>query len=277
MGSILSLLNHPPVVANLLTFLLLSAAERGLLRTAVWLVSGTLIGWSMEYSSTHNGFPFGMYVYHQESYPQDIWVGTVPLFASLSFAALTYFGYSAARTLLSALRRDGWTLQRIEPPDLATSWRVLLLATLLITWMDLVMDPVTHLGRYWFLGDLYHYDPPGMHFDVPLTNYAGWVWTSFLIVLVNQLADRRLAASGYPETPRFDLPLRPLWSIGSQAGTYLMMLIVSLYLMTSERVPEHTPLAGILVSGAVLSAIYGVFVVSMLRRGFERGQTPATS
>lgn len=261
-----TLWNHPPVAANLLSFLVLATSERGYARALLWLVSGTFVGWLMEFSSTHNGFPFGAYTYHVANYPDDIWLGTVPLFASLSFAALTYFGYSAALTLLSPLRREQWNVRRIDVPGLATSWRVLLLATLLITWMDLVMDPVTHLGRYWFLGDLYHYEPGGLHFDVPLSNYGGWLLTSFVIVLVNQQIDRWLAAAGHPAEPAFELPLRPLWAIASQAGTYIMMLVVTLYLMTSPEVPAATPLGGILLSGAALTGIYGVFVAVMLRR-----------
>jgi putative membrane protein len=266
--------DHPPVVANLISFLLLATAERGLLRTGVWLLTGTFIGWLMEFSSTHNGFPFGMYTYHRANYPDDVWLGDVPLFASVSFAALTYFGYSAALTLLSPLRYERGKLERLEVAGLATSWRVAVLATLLITWMDLVMDPVTHLGRYWFLGDLYHYEPGGVHFDVPLSNYAGWLFTSAAIVLVNQQLDRTLTSAGHAGAPAFNLPMRPLWSIGCQAGTYIMMLVVTIYLMMSSAVPAETPLGGILLSGLVLTAIYGVFVAVMLRRAFRQPSGP---
>jgi putative membrane protein len=254
------------------TFALLATAERGLARAGVWLLTGTFIGWLMEFSSTHNGFPFGGYSYHAANYPDDVWLGSVPLFASLSFAALTYFGYSAAMTLLSPLRREGARVRRVDVPGLWASWRALLLATLLITWMDLVMDPVTHLGRYWFLGDLYHYDPGGAHFGVPLSNYAGWLLTSFTIVLVNQMADGGLTRAGVPPSPAFELPFGPLWSIGCQAGTYIMMLAVTVYLMMGAEVPAATPLGGILVSGIVVSAIYGVFVAVMLRRAGAIGQ-----
>lgn len=258
--------DHPPVVVNFAVFVLLATAERGFARAAVWLVSAPFLCWLMELSSTHNGFPFGMYTYKQANYPDDLWLGTVPLFASLGFGSLMYFGYSAALTLLSPLRRDGSSMRRLDVPGLATSWRVLVLATVLITWMDLVMDPVTHLGRYWFLGDLYNYEPGGFHFDVPLSNYAGWFFTSFVIVLVNQAADRVLTDAGYPAAPAFELPLRPLWSIGCQAGTYLMMLVITVYLMTVAEVPSTTPLGAILASGLGLTALYATVVGVMLRR-----------
>jgi putative membrane protein len=271
MHAVLVLLrDHPPVVANLVTFALLATAERGFIRAGLWLLAGTFIGWSMEFSSTHNGFPFGTYSYHPTDYPDDVWLGSVPLFASLSFAALTYFGYSAALTLLSPLRVEGAQVRRLAVPGLPTSWRVLLLATVSITWMDLVMDPVTHLGRYWFLGDLYHYAPGGLHFGVPLSNYAGWLLTSFLIVLVNQTADGWMTRAGAPPSPAFELPFGPLWSIGCQAGTYVMMLVVTLYLMTSGDVPAGTPLGGILLSGLVFTGLYALFVGAALRRAIRQ-------
>jgi putative membrane protein len=269
-GIIALVRDHPPVAVNLAAFLLLAAAEVGVLRAATWLVSATSLCWLVELSSTRTGFPFGFYKYHQANYADDIWLGGIPLFASLGFGSLMYFGYSAALTLLSPLRRDGSTVRRIDVPGLATAWQVLVLATVLITWMDLVMDPVTHLGRYWFLGDLYDYRPGGLHFDVPLANYGGWLLTSFVIVLVNQAVDRGLTAAGHPAAPAFDLPLRPLWSIGCQAGTYLMMLAVTVYLFFSPEVPEDVPLPGILLSGLVLTGIYAAFVATMLRHAFAR-------
>lgn len=261
---------HPPVAANLAAFLLLAVAEVGALRAVIWLLTATSLCWLMEISSTHTGFPFGFYTYHRASYPDDVWLGTVPLFASLGFGSLMYFGYSAALTLLSPLRLEGWTVRRHHVPGLATSWRALLLAAISITWMDLVMDPVTHLGRYWFLGDLYHYEPGGLHFGVPLSNYAGWLLTSLVVVGTNQQIDRWLEAIGRRAEPAFDLPFRPLWAIGCQAGTYVMMLAVTVSLIGAPSVPPEVPLGGILVNGLVLTGLHAVFVGVMLRRAFAR-------
>src|SRR3990172_3090187 len=72
---------------------------------------------------------------------------------------------------------------------------VLALAALVTTWPDTVTDPVAHLGKYWFLGDLYKYHARGVHFDVPLTNYGGWIFASLVIVFVNQRFDGLLRAS----------------------------------------------------------------------------------
>jgi hypothetical protein len=55
--------------------------------------------------------------------------------------------------------------------------------------LDLVTDPVAHLGKHWFLGDIYHYPEPGWHFDVPLANYAGWFIVGWVIIFINQQVD----------------------------------------------------------------------------------------
>jgi len=265
----LMLVNRPAVVANVLAFVVLALAERGVARTALWLLTGTAIGWFMELSSTRTGVPFGFYVYHTQSFAGELSAGGVPLFASFSFAALTYLGYSAACTLLSPLRGTGAAIRRHESDALVTSWRVLLLAALLIAWMDTVIDPLTLLGRYWHLGDLYHYDPPGPHFGVPLRNYGGWLITSLTIVGTNQLIDGWLRRSGRPPAPLYALPFQPLWSVGGQTGTYIYMIGVTLYLLGSDAVPPSTPLRPILHSTLALTAGYAAFTVAMICRAFR--------
>jgi putative membrane protein len=242
-----TLTRHPDVTVLLGVFLVLAAAERGVLRAAAWLVSATAIGWLVEFSSTRCGFPFGMYLYHQGAYPGEAWICGVPLFASLSFAALSYFGFSSARALLVA-------------PDLrpATS----LLAAASLVWLDMVMDPVTLLGRYWRLGDLYHYDPPGAHFGVPITNYAGWFVTIVVIVVANQGIDRLLAKPART----FPLPYRSYWALACLLGVHGYILATTIALVLGGRVPAEARIGAILASGTTLSAAYVVFAVQMLRR-----------
>ena len=106
--------DRPYVLAFLAAFLVVSGAERGWKRTLFWGVSGTFLGWLAEYSSIRNGFPFGDYSYHDELFPRELWLGGIPFFASISFAFLTYFGYSVACTFRSPLRWTGSDLQRID-------------------------------------------------------------------------------------------------------------------------------------------------------------------
>jgi putative membrane protein len=271
MEAMVAMVQHrPEVVANVVVFAVLATAERGWPRSACWLVTGALIAWAMEFSSIRLGFPFGRYAYRAENFPDELWFGGVPLFASLSFAALSYFGYSAACTLCSPLRWRGAEVERVDSAAVTGSLRVCLLAALLTTWMDVVIDPVTHLGKYWRLGDLYAYTGPGLHFDVPLSNYAGWFVTIFCIVRANQYVDGVLRR-GETAPPRgFALPWRPLWGLAAQLGTFVYMLGVTLHLMAGGRVPGDVPLGRILISGAVATVLYVTLAAVLLRRGFAR-------
>ena len=224
----------------------------------------------MEFTSTRTGFPFGSYTYHQENFPDELWIGGVPFFASMSFAFLTYFGYSVACTFLSPLVRRGADIQREADPRLEGSLKVLLLAALLTTWVDTVIDPVAHLGQYWFLGDLYAYEANGLHLDVPLSNYAGWLFTSLCIVFVNQRFGAWLRSREATPARGFHLPLKPLWAVGSVLGNFAFMLGVTVYLMASDRVPSSVPTGQVLASVAVLSGLFVLLAAAMIGRGLAR-------
>jgi uncharacterized membrane protein len=262
--------SRPYVMAFVAVFWIVAPAEVGWRRAGFWFVSGTLLGWLTEFSSTRTGFPFGHYAYHGHLFPGELWIGGVPPFASVSFAVLTYFGYSLAVTLLAPLRRVGADVVAHVTPALRRSARVLLLGALIPTWLDTVVDPVTHLGRYWMLGDLYHYESPGLHFDVPFVNYLGWLFTCLAIVGVNQAADRWLAVRPDPSPPRNRLPLQPFWSLGTIVGDMIFMLVVTLRLMRNPAVPAGTPLGALLASGVLLTSAFVLFAIVMIRRGFAR-------
>ncbi|MFQ5668251.1 MAG: carotenoid biosynthesis protein [Candidatus Binatia bacterium] len=264
--------DRPYVVAFLAAFLLVSGAERGGRRTLFWLVSGTFIGWLAEFSSVHNGVPFGFYTYHQANFPRELWLAGIPLFASLSFAFLTYFGFSIATTFLSPLRWEGSDLQRVSNRRVATSLRVLLLAAAITTWADMVTDPVALLGKYWFLGDLYAYHAAGVQFDVPLSNYAGWFVTSLCIVFLNQRFDSWLGRREARPPRGLHLPCKPLWSVGSWVGNCIFMLGVIVVLLSSGRVPDSVPLREILASNLILTMLFVTFAIVMIRRGLQRSQ-----
>ncbi len=267
------LTERPYVVAFLVSFLVIAWAERGWQRMLFWLVSGTFLGWLMEFSSVRTGFPFGFYSYHEENFPNELWIGDIPFFASLSFAFLTYFGYSIARTLLSRLELRGRDIQLSSSARMDGALLVLLLAALITTWADTITDPVAHLGRYWFLGDLYAYEGQGFHFDVPLSNYAGWLFTSLLIVFVNQRFDDWLRARG-ATAEGFYLPFKPLWAVGSLLGNFAFMIGVTLYLLASDDVPASVSASQLLASGLALSGLFVVFAAVMIGRGLAREPAP---
>ena len=105
---------------------------------------------------------------------------------------------------------------------------------------------------------------------MPLVNYLGWLFTCALIVVVNQTADRWLAAAGEATPVRNRLPFQPFWSPGAIAGNMLSMLVVTVQLMRTPAVPAETPLGAMLASGTLLTAAFVVLCAVMIRRGFRR-------
>lgn len=280
-------INRWYVMALVITFMVMAVAERGWLRMGIWLVTGTFLGWLSEYCSTRTGFPFTYYEYYPSSFPHELWLSNIPLFASLSFASLTYLGHSLTYTLFSPLKRGPYGIERVENTELMLSLKVALWASLLITWSDFVIDPITHLGHYWFLGQIYQYVPGDFgwfsfiykhltangHFNIPIGNYVGWLITCFVIVRVNQLIDGFLIRRGIPQQPVFNAPHRCLWSLGYYIGNFLFILTVNLYLVLSPDVPPGCRTGLILVNTLVFVLAFVTFNVQVIRHKLE---TPAS-
>jgi uncharacterized membrane protein len=191
-----TMLLRPYVFVFLAAFLAVGLAEMGARRTLVWLGVGYAIAFACEYSSIHNGFPFGRYVYHQAATAdRELWVAGVPFMDSLSFAFLSFVSWATAERLLG------------RPPDPAgrilPDARSLGLAAVLMMAIDLVCDPVSLRGERWFLGDLYHYAEPGSFFGVPVSNFLGWMFVAAAVVAVMTGLERAGALGG---APRLRLP-----------------------------------------------------------------------
>ncbi len=156
-----------------------------------------------ELSSTRTGFPFGLYHYTMSTKGQEAYVFDVPFMDSLSFTFLLYGSYCLALAFLLPVRTSpssepgaGGTLIRLSfERSVRTSWPVLVLATTFYAYLDMVIDPLALRGDRWFLGTVYHYDHGGLHFGVPLTNYAGWAVVGVVSLAVYFALDRRQADS----------------------------------------------------------------------------------
>jgi putative membrane protein len=75
---------------------------------------------------------------------------------------------------------------------LRTSWPVFALTVLFFAFIDMVIDPVALRGDRWFLGKIYYYPDPGVHFGVPMANYVGWAVVGAISLLIYFPLDRRL-------------------------------------------------------------------------------------
>ncbi len=186
---------HRPYVFVFFGFFLVGAVTKmGWVRTAVFTVLSFVVAFAAEFSSTRNGFPFGLYHYIDVTRTQELWLSNVPFWDSLSFSFLCYLGFQLAVLLYSPLEVRRRDLQVLDTIEIRSSVRVLLTGTALMTIVDVIIDPLTVLGERWFLGKMYFYPEGGLYFGVPLSNFAGWFFVGALTIGIYQRIERHLLA-----------------------------------------------------------------------------------
>ena len=194
-----SIVQRPYVFAFFVVYLVLATAHLGGRRVLWMTVVGYWLAWASEFASIRIGFPYGLYHYLEPALEHDLMVAGVPFFDSLSYTFLAYFAWASAIYLRGHVRfRRRFDLRFAEHRNARRSVATLVLAAFLMTWMDVALDPITHLGDRWFLGKIYEYAADGLHFGVPLSNYVGWLLTGSLIVAAYQRIDGAADASSGP-------------------------------------------------------------------------------
>lgn len=226
---------RPYVFAFFAAFLLACVPHVGWKKTLSFTVAGYLIAFTSEKLSITTGFPYGWYYYIDTTSHQELWVWGVPFFDSLSYVFLAYCSYTTALFILSPLATRGLDLVTLETRAIRRSWAALVLGAFLQTFLDIIIDPVAHQGSRWFLGQIYGYNETGLHFGIPLTNYAGWLLTSLVLMAAFQWIDRvktEERPAGIVRMP-FRSLLGPLlylsvlifnWGVTLWIGEYLMAI-----------------------------------------------------
>src|SRR5713101_8630749 len=187
-----TLLLRPYVFIFLAAALLLSAALSGGKRTALFFLITWAVAFLAEFSSTRTGLPFGWYFYTGSTRGQELYLSNVPFMDSLSFSFLLFMSYCLALVFLLPVRGHGLSWELRDNPAIRRSGQVLALTTLFFVLLDMVIDPVTLRGNRWFLGKIYYYPEPGVHFGVPIENYLGWAVVGLVALGVFRRIDRRL-------------------------------------------------------------------------------------
>lgn len=248
---------RPYVTFFLLAFLSLSCLEQGWRRTLLWMATGYLIAFTAEWSSVHYGIPFGWYSYDAAALTNDLLVCGIPFFDSLSFSFLSYVSFSFAQFLLSPLWIRGWDVQRVTFRDTRNASTTLLLGSVLMVVTDLIIDPIALQGRFWALGEIYHYPEPGIHFGVPLTNYAGWFLVAIVTIGLNQRLDEALGnreRRGGRSCSRWQLPGQGLFAPLFWIAIVLFQIKITLDVALSAN-PEVDR------DRLLLQALTGAFIV----------------
>jgi uncharacterized membrane protein len=180
---------RPYVFIFLASFLFISIVTFGLRTTLLFTVLTYCVSLACEWSSVHNGFPFGLYHYLEATRGREIWVFGVPFMDSLSFTFLGFASYTVALLLSAPLYRRGVDLRLLDTWKIRRAPRVWLMAALFMVMIDWVVDPLSVLGDRWFLGKIFWYDPPGPHFGVPISNYLGWYFVAAITIAIFVLLD----------------------------------------------------------------------------------------
>ena len=161
-------------------------------RTAFFFLVTWAVAFLCEFSSTRTGIPFGWYFYNGSTRGQELYISNVPFMDSLSFTFLLFSAYCLSLVFVSPSRGRGTEIFLPYDPAIRTSWSVLGLTVMLFVMIDTVIDPLALRGDRWFLGKIYDYPTPGLHFGVPIANYLGWAVVGFIALSVFQWLDRLL-------------------------------------------------------------------------------------
>ncbi len=193
LGRIIGMMVLRPYVFVFFAGYLIAAVTRmGWRRTAIFSFLAYVVAFTAEFSSTRTGLPFGMYHYIDVTRDRELWISNIPFWDSLSFTFLCYLGWRLGVLLYAPLLVRAGNIQVVETRETATSWRACLSGALLMTWLDVVIDPLTVHGDRWFLGRMYYYPNGGLYFGVPLSNFAGWFVVGTVSIRLFQLWERHI-------------------------------------------------------------------------------------
>ncbi len=228
-----TVLLRPYVFVFLAVYLGGCSLHLGLKRALLFAVAGYLIAWLSEFSSIHNGFPYGHYYYIDGTKGKEIWFLGVPLMDSISYVFLAYASYSLALLIISPLRRSRWMLYVLETKKIRDSVQVRILGALLLVYLDIIIDPVALRGDRWFLGRIYGYPEQGVYFGVPLSNFIGWFAVGFSMIYVLQKIDQYLRRKGDSDLIGYKYPWRFL------VGPVLYFGVIVFNLSITFFIREH--------------------------------------
>src|SRR6202035_281077 len=119
---------RPYVFIFLAAFLFISIVNFGVCTTLLFTVLTYGVSLACEWSSVHNGFPFGLYHYIDATRGREIWIVGVPFMDSLSFTFLSFASYTVALLVSAPLYRRGIDLRLLDTRELRRAPRVWLMA-----------------------------------------------------------------------------------------------------------------------------------------------------
>ncbi len=238
---------RPYVFVFMACFLILAIWHMGWRRTWIFTLVAFTIAFFAEYSSTRNGFPFGFYSYIETTRGQELWISNMPFMDPLSFTFLTYISYTMSLFVLSPLEKNGWDVRWGVNDDIRHTGKTVLTGAVFFMLLDVVIDPVAFRGDRWFLGKIYTYQEAGEYFNIPLTNFGGWLLVGTVVLFLFTRIDRALGAhTSNRDRGRREVPAQALLGPGVYFGVLAFNLVVTFYI--GELV---LGLCGLVLTGAL--------------------------
>jgi putative membrane protein len=181
---VLTIAYRPYVFVFFACYLFLAITHIGWKRTMLFTGLAYLIAFVCEWSSAvaATGFPFGLYYYIDATRDRDLWIAGVPFMDSLSFTFLSYVSWELATMLIGRVHAGWRDVQVLDGDQARGSWGAALLASFLMMYLDIIIDPVALRGDRWFLGKIYYYPNGGSYFGITIANFLGWYFVCFVIV-----------------------------------------------------------------------------------------------
>ena len=179
---------------------------------------------------------------------------------SLSFTFLSYVSWELAITLLAKLQVSWRDVQKEDRQKLRRSWAVTLLASFLMMYLDIIIDPVALRGDRWFLGKIYYYPNGGSYFGITLANFLGWYFVCAAILRVYSLVEARFKL----ESTRRILSYR--YKALAPVGLYFGILGFNLFMTFWIGEKELG------VVGAIIILPLVVLLLTVLYRGRNRAE-----
>ena len=188
------------------------------------------------------GFPFGHYRFLDVMGPRFL---SVPILLGLAYVGMAYVSWMVARILLGASSGEG-IRGMVALPALAS--------LVMVSW-DVAQDPVWSTFLH-----AWEWRDGGSWFGVPLSNYAGWYGTVFIIYL---LFATYLKRSAFEETVSRK-PMGPAVAFYAlcAAGNVLQVWVAQPVSMMADATGREWQVAEILRASALVSALLmGSFVL----------------
>ena len=137
----------------------------GIYNSILFFFSSFVISLFLEIIGTNKGFVFDKFSYDSNLCPGPM-IGNVPLLIAVSWTGLIYMGLVC--TMMSF---NGEIVTSI-------SLTHIIIASIFVTILDLVLDPIAVDEGRW------KWDEPGRYYGIPLKNFIGWFFNSFVILTV---------------------------------------------------------------------------------------------